>query len=385
MVVAAAIQFVVNAIRPFVSYQALALGADPAELGGITASFSALSLLVALPLGRATDRFGERPFVLIGALVLTAVPVLLLVAGDLVILAVLSAALGVGHLCASVGLQTLIARGSIAERRDRRFGTYTLINSAGQLLAPASAGLLAGQVVAGADGALAYYPVYVMSAVVGGVGVLAAASLLVYGGALAGRPAITASPPRSSLAEVWRAPSVPVALVASFTALSAIDLLTAYLPAYAQSVGISVQTVGFLLAAHGLASVVVRLVMPRLLARITRLRLLTAAMLMSAFGLGALPFISWTPGLYAIMVITGLGLGLCQPITMGWVAGQVPSPIRGTAMSVRLAGNRLGQTLVPLAVGGLAGAAGLAAAFVAPAALLAVGGVMVHRARAAGG
>jgi MFS family permease len=385
MVVAAAIQFVVNALRPFISYQALALGAGPAELGVITASFSALSLLLALPLGRATDRFGERPFVLIGAVVLTAVPLLLMVAGDLVTLAVLSAALGVGHLCASVGLQTLIARGSIVERRDRRFGAYTLVNSAGQLLAPAAAGLLVGQVAGDPDGDLPYYPVYVMSAVVAAVGVLAAVSLLVHAGTLADRPTTTASAPRSSLAKVWRAPSVPVALVASFTALSAIDLLTAYLPAYALSVGITAQTVGFLLAAHGLASVAVRLVMPRLLARIPRLRLLTTAMLMSAFGLAALPFISWIPGLYAVMVITGLGLGLCQPITMGWVAGQVPAPIRGTAMSVRLAGNRLGQTIVPLAVGGLAGAAGLAAAFIAPAALLAVGGGMVHRARAAGG
>ena len=65
-----------------------------------------------------------------------------------------------------------------------------------------------------------------------------------------------------------RAPSVPVALVASFSTLSAIDLLAAYLPAYAESAAIPVRTVGFLLAVHGLASVAVRLFMGRLLARL---------------------------------------------------------------------------------------------------------------------
>ena len=79
------------------------------------------------------------------------------------------------------------------------------------------------------------------------------------------------------------------------------------------------------------------------------------------------------------MALTGLGLGLCQPITLGWVAQQVRYDIRGTAMSVRLAGNRLGQTLVPLGVGSMAGVAGLAAAFVAPAVLLVASAALVAR------
>jgi hypothetical protein len=108
-------------------------------------------------------------------------------------------------------------------------------------------------------------------------------------------------------------------------------------------------------------------------------------MLVPALVLGLLPFVTWVPALYGIMGVSGLGLGLCQPITLGWVAGQVPREIHGTAMSVRLAGNRLGQTVVPLIVGALAGPAGVAAAFTGPAALLAVGGVLVHRARGAGG
>ena len=77
------------------------------------------------------------------------------------------------------------------------------------------------------------------------------------------------------------------------------------------------------------------------------------------------------PGLYVLMVGTGIGIGLCQPIAIGRVAGAVRPSVRGTAMSVRMVGNRLGQIIMPLGVAALAGAAGAAAAFIAPAALLA--------------
>jgi MFS family permease len=387
LVVTAAVQFIVFAIRPFLSYEALALDASLADLGLVTASFSSLSLLAALPMGRAVDRWGERPFIVMGTAVMALVPIAVAAADTVATLVAASAALGMGHLSASVGIQTLIAKGAIADRRESRFATYTLVNSAGQLVAPATFGLLVGDVVATDGGGEVTNAgrVYVTAGVVGAVGLIMAASLLLRPGALAARPVTARAPSRSSFGEVLRTPSVPVALLASFSTLSAIDLLAAYLPAYGAARGISVRTVGLLLAAHGLASVLVRLAMMRLIVRVGRRRLLTISMLTPALMLGLLPFVTWVPGLYLIMVVSGLGLGLCQPITLGWVAGQVRREIRGTAMSVRLAGNRLGQTVVPLAVGALAGAAGLAAAFVGPAALLAVGGVLVFRARSAGG
>ena len=383
LVVAGAIQFAISAVRPFLSYQALALGASLTEVGLVTASFSAVALLAALPMGRAVDRYGERLFVLIGTLALALVPVALITVRQVWVLALCSTALGLGHLCASVGVQTLIAKGSLSRRRDQRFAAFTVVNSLGQLIAPATAGLIVGGIVitGSPDGMAHGEPVYVAVAVVALLGVVSATSLMFWPGTLSDRPATTSTSARSSLAEVLRAPSVPVALVASFTTLSAIDLLAAYLPAYAETVGIPVRTVGFLLAVHGLASVLVRLVMGRLLLRFPRPSLLAVSMIVSAAGLAALPFVTWLPGLYLIMIVTGLGLGLCQPITVSWVAGQVPPEIRGMAMSVRLAGNRLGQVAVPLGVATVAGAAGVAAAFITPAALLAAGGWMVTTAR----
>jgi MFS family permease len=43
--------------RPVTSYRALALGADARAVGLITAAFALVPLVVAVPLGRASDRW----------------------------------------------------------------------------------------------------------------------------------------------------------------------------------------------------------------------------------------------------------------------------------------------------------------------------------------
>ena len=356
-------------------------------MGIITASFSSLSLIAALPMGRAVDRWGERPFILIGTSLLCLIPLWVALAGSVAALIVASAALGLSHLCASVGIQTLIARGAITARRERRFAAYTLVNSFGQLTAPAASGLLVGSIVAtaGSGSVPNGGRVYLMAAMIGILGLAASLSLTLRPGSLAHRPPSGINPSRTSIRDVLRTPSVPVALMASFSTLSAIDLLFAYLPAYGVSRGIPVQTIGLLLAAHGLASMLIRIAMPRLLGRVGRRRLLATCMSIPAVALAAVPLTGSVPILYALMIVSGLGLGLCQPITLEWVAGQVRREVRGTAMSVRLAGNRLGQVAVPLGVGLLAGGAGLSAAFIGPAALLLTGGILVQRAKGAGG
>jgi len=65
--------------------------------------------------------------------------------------------------------------------------------------------------------------------------------------------------------------------------------------------------------------------------------------------------------LLAIVVgAAGIGLGAGQPLTMSWLAESTPPGLRGRAMSLRLTGNRLGQVLLPSAVGVVAAGAGAA-------------------------
>jgi MFS family permease len=62
--------------------------------------------------------------------------------------------------------------------------------------------------------------------------------------------------------------------------------------------------------------------------------------------------------LAAAMLLAGFFWGIGQPLTMSWVTTAADQHNRAAALSVRLAGNRVGQVLVPLAAGGLAAATG---------------------------
>ena len=383
VVAAAAAQFVIFVVRPVVSYQALGLDATPTQLGLVVASYSVISLWVCLPLGRGIDRYGERRFLTTGSLLLIPPLVLLLAARSLVWLAAASAALGVAQLLVIVASQTLIARGADAQRRDSRFATFTLMTSITQFAAPAVAGLLlsARPSVGDARGLhLAYAVALGLSIVVA----LVALSVLLVPGTLRHRPPSTTESGRAALREVLGSRSVTTAIVVGFSVLSASDLLVAFMPAYGEMHGIEPRQVGFLLAAHGLASVISRLFLMQLLRRFDRRALLAGCLALAAVTLSCIPFVGSLPLLYLCMVGSGVGIGLCQPIAIAWVAGGVRPAIRGTAMSIRMVGNRLGQTVVPLGVAGLAGAIGASAAFVAPAALLAAAGVMVQRSRRGG-
>lgn len=64
----------------------------------------------------------------------------------------------------------------------------------------------------------------------------------------------------------------------------------------------------------------------------------------------------------ALLAVGGFLLGLGQPLTMTMITTSVPSNWRGSALAVRLTGNRLGQVVLPLLAGVFAAPLGPAAA-----------------------
>jgi MFS family permease len=142
-----------------------------------------------------------------------------------------------------------------------------------------------------------------------------------------------------------------------------VNVLMAYLPVYGVAIGLPVEVVGLLLSVRAAASMASRLSISRLRRRVGRKNLLIACLLGPALALLAVSVLSGVGFLFVAMVIIGFGLGLGQPLTLSWIAGQAPEDLRGTAVSVRMAGNRLGQFAVPASLGLVAGIAGVSAVF----------------------
>ena len=83
------------------------------------------------------------------------------------------------------------------------------------------------------------------------------------------------------------------------------------------------------------------------------------------------------PGPIVLVGIAGLALGAGQPLTMSWLAETAPTGYRGTAMSLRLMANRVGQVALPGAIGLVAAGAGVTGVLGVTAAGLVTAGVFL--------
>jgi len=375
----------VNAIRPMVTYRALGLGAGPFEVGLLAAVFSVAPALLAVAVGRAVDRIGEAWFIRGALLAMTVGAVLAAIVDSLALLAVSQSITGLGHVTNLIAGQALVGNRGGRERRDHRYGYYSTMGSLGHLAGPLIGTSLVGEFALGPSPVVAadnpQAPAFAAAAVL---------TVVAFGLAwLLPAPGPQARAARSdsggvglvgAARAVMSRPGMPFAMLVSMVVVSSIDVLIAYLPVYGEVRGLAVSTVGILLAIRAGASMVSRLLMGFLISRLGRSRLLALSMGGATAGLLALPLTDSPLLLAGLMVPIGLGLGIGQPMTMAWVANRSPRAERGTALGVRLTGNRTALVVVPVVVGAVAGAAGVNVIFWMMAILLGAGAAVGRRA-----
>jgi MFS family permease len=104
-----------------------------------------------------------------------------------------------------------------------------------------------------------------------------------------------------------------------------------------------------------------RLTLGWMTARFGRRGVLVAAGAVAAAALIALILPLPAAVLVVCMAAYGFAAGTVQPLTMSWMTLVTPREDRGVGASLRLVGNRFGQTGIPLAVAGISvlGGAGL--------------------------
>jgi MFS family permease len=365
-------QVAIYVARPMTSYRLLGVGAGAGAVGLVSASFALLPLLLAIPLGRYTDR-RRLPLVTVGCGLQIAACALLAVLVSPFALGAASALLGLGHLGVALGVQEAIARDSADTHHDRHFGLLTAGVSLGQLLGP----LLGGVVVGHAAGDALVGASTRALAIAAGVAVAATALALV--SELDGGEAVVAPQTRGSVRGILALPGVPTGMFASVAVLAAADVYTAYMPVLGAEHGIAPAAVGVLLALRAGASVTARLGIGWLVLRIGRSRLIALSALAAAVGFAAMTGTDRLVLLGALTLVIGAGLGYGQPLSMTLVVQRVPAHARATALAVRLTGNRLGQVAAPATAGVVAGNAGAGAVFWMLSGLLALTAVALGR------
>lgn len=353
--------------KPVVSYRVLALGGDETAVGLVVAAGAMLPILLAIPLGKLSDR-GRTPVLLLcGAVVLIAGPVGLANADSIPGIALVNAVYGFGLLALMIGNQAIVASLSQPGRRDRNFGLFSAAASLGQMFGPLTAGWVMAS--AGAGPLLrATTKAFVVAAVI------AAAAIVVFGLLVFVLRGTTTLAPSSHGTDQQEGNGSALALLAnrqlatavfvSCTFIAAVNLLIAYLPVIGQAQGLSPAFVGALLAVRAGFSFVSRVFIGVLVGWAGRLLVIVvSAGIAAVTGLGVV-LTAQPVLLIALMLVLGLTLGLGQPLTMSWVVEQAPQRMRATALALRITGNRIAQTVAPAGAGALSTVIGVAGPFV---------------------
>ncbi len=350
--------------RVAITYRALEIGLDTFWIGVIGGAFGILPALLGLHLGNMIDRIGETTPLRIGAALVLVPTLCLWLFGDgLVVLVSCSVVLGLGQFICVACEHSAIARCAATGQRDRFFGRFTVSISLAQAIGPGLIALFDRQsAMPDTNGML------VLSS--------GAAILLMLPTMLIRLPT---HQPTGERAGVWRAMLILVrsrgfnlSVLAGLVIFAAMDLLVIYLPLYGAERGISASVIGTLLALRAAASIASRLMFGRLIAMLGRGGLLVTAMLFAGGGIGVLPLTEDVPLLALAIIGTGLGLGIGAPLTLAWVSEISPVGTRAMALSLRLAANRVGQAVLPVAASAVVVGIGASGVFWATSATLGV-------------
>ena len=362
-------QTLILVIRITTSYRAIELGLSVLWLGVIAAGFAIIPAFTALQVGRWIDRGNDARAVRLGS-ALTVVACIGLWAWPRSGMHLLgfSTLLGFGHMFCMAGHQMLADRSGGARSRESVLGYYMVAASIGQGFGPFIVGWLGGSVALPPTGQLF------------GVSLLAAAASALV--AIAVRPSPRPKGDHDAenfvaVGDLLKLRGFFAVMVSSVVTVTALDLLVVYLPALGAERQIDASDIGLLLTARSVASLVSRAFYARLIFAIGRLPLTLASMLGSALGFLVLALPLALPAMYAVLIMLGFAMGIASTLTISSAVHLAPAEACGTALTLRMTGNRVGQIVFPAVAGLLASATGVAGILVALGLGLAASGMAV--------
>ena len=149
-----------------------------------------------------------------------------------------------------------------------------------------------------------------------------------------------------------------------------------YVPLYAHSVGLTASVIGLVMGAAAVAIFVTRALLPPMTRLLSEERLLMFALLLTGAMFALIPLFRSGIALGLICFVLGLGLGLCQPLTMILSFNRSPKGRAGEVVGVRVTINNFMHVVVPPVFGAAASITGLAPVLWASAGVLSLGAYM---------
>lgn len=354
-----------RASKVLVSLFAIELGASQFIIGVMIAMYSLLPALLALYVGKLTDRLGVRLPMLFGSLGVAAGLLLPWLFQSMPALYASAALIGASHMMCNVSAQNLVGSLGSPDDRTRNFSNYALVMAVGSFLGP-----LAGGISIDYFGHARSY-LYVAAFPLVPVLILAFVRDVGRG------PRVKTEEEQAVLSTSLLAnPVLRRTLIASAMAVTGQDLFQFYMPIYGHSVGLSASAIGVVLGMFGVSAFFVRIGLPALVKRWGADGVFNGSLYVSAIAFLLFPLFSDAVTLAVVALVLGLGMGCAQPVTLMLVFGRAPEGRSGEALGMRVTINQITHIVVPIMFGTLGSVFGVAPVFVVNALILAGGGVL---------
>jgi DHA1 family multidrug resistance protein-like MFS transporter len=362
-----------STVIPIFPGYAKGVGASLSMLGSYGSVAAMAMLLLSLPLGRLSDRYGRRRMMVPGLILFVVVPLSYMVAQSPYHLYPIRIALGLG-----VGLifgNGFLLMSEVAEEGFRNVaqGLYMTSMGLGFTLGPLVGGFAAKFV----GPSLSFK-------ISSGFAVLGLLLLLMVKENRVRESGKTEA--RAGLGELVRDPRIIASGVANFVNSLMFNAVTLFFPVYGSDIGLDEADVGIGLTSRGLASTAVRLPVGAFTRRIKALNLMAAGLLLSAVTMFT---VSNSSGLVLVSVLMGVqGVAYGVYLTSGnvYVSEEAPRDHKATAMAVYSMFGNIGGIVGPVMLGVIAERIGARGAlqFSAAATVLGVALAMILARRDAG-
>lgn len=363
------IQMITAIIRITTSYRAIELNLSIAWLGLIAAAFAILPIFIAVQVGRFIDRGNDARAAWIGAGLFTLASVGLAFWSSVEGLFIATTLLGMGHLFLMASQQMLCVRAAGLGSIEPVFGNYMVAGAIGQGLGPYVVGWLGhGATIP---------PTQLLFLIALGLAIVSFAVILTMRPGRERKHEETTEEV-ATVGSLLRVPGLAAVIVAGIVMVSSSDIILIYVPLLGTERHIDVSQIGLLLTIRAAASMTARLTYARLVEMFGRMPLMitSTAACGFAFAALALPLSFWPMAI--IMVVMGVSFGLATTLSITIVVDMTTAGARGTANSLRIMGNRLGQFVLPFGAGIVAAAAGLSALLLVMAAAIVTSAAAMH-------
>jgi MFS family permease len=358
-----------RASKVLVSLFAIELGASQFGIGVMIAAYSIFPALLALYVGKLTDRLGVRLPMLVGSLGIAVGLLLPWLFPSMAALYASAALIGASMMMANVSAQNLVGSLGAADDRTRNFSNYALVMAIGSFFGP-----LAGGVSIDYFG---HARSYLYAAALPLVPVL----VLVFAREVGRGPRMKTEEEQAVLSTSLLAnPALRRTLIGSAMAVTGQDLFQFYMPIYGHSVGLSASAIGVVLGMFGVSAFFVRMGLPALVKRWGTDAVFTGSLYVSAVAFTTFPLFTGAVTLSMVALVCGLGMGCAQPVTLMLVFDRAPEGRSGEALGMRVTINQFTHIVVPIMFGSIGSVFGVAPVFAVNALILA-GGAWLNRER----